>query len=37
MLIWVLVRATYPQRGGEICLHDAECYDYELKVNPNKR
>jgi len=25
-----------PQCGGEICVHDAECYDCGKKINPNK-
>ena len=28
---------TCPECGGEICVHDAECYDCGLKYNPNKR
>ncbi len=28
---------TCPECGGEICLHDTECYDCGLKkINPNK-
>jgi len=23
--------------GGQICIHDEECYDCGLKVNPNKK
>ena len=26
---------TCPECGGEICLHDNECYDCGLKINPN--
>jgi len=26
-----------PECGGEICIHDMECYDCGLKYNPNKR
>ncbi|MFW9827825.1 MAG: DUF3795 domain-containing protein [Candidatus Thorarchaeota archaeon] len=25
-----------PNCGAEICIHDAECYDCGLKINPNK-
>jgi hypothetical protein len=28
---------TCPQCGGEICLHDAECYDCGMKINLNKQ
>ena len=28
---------TCPQCGGEICLHDEECYDCGIKINPNKK
>ena len=27
---------TCPECGGEICIHDAECYDCGNKINPNK-
>jgi len=27
---------TCPECGGEICVHDAECYDCGKKINPNK-
>jgi len=27
---------TCPECGGEICLHDAECFDCGLKINPKK-
>jgi len=27
---------TCPECGGEICVHDAECYDCGMKFNPNK-
>ena len=26
---------TCPKCGGEICVHDAECYDCGNKINPN--
>ena len=26
---------TCPQCGGEICVHDAECFDCGLRINPN--
>jgi hypothetical protein len=26
---------TCPECGGEICIHDMECYDCGLKINPN--
>ena len=26
---------TCPECGGEICVHDAECYDCGNKINPN--
>ncbi len=26
-----------PDCGGEICVHDAECYDCGKKINPNKK
>ena len=26
---------TCPDCGGEICIHDVECYDCGLKYNPN--
>ena len=26
---------TCPECGGEICIHDEECYDCGLKINPN--
>jgi hypothetical protein len=26
---------TCPDCGGEICIHDGECYDCGLKINPN--
>ncbi|MFX1297501.1 MAG: DUF3795 domain-containing protein [Promethearchaeota archaeon] len=26
---------TCPECGGEICVHDAECYDCGYKINPN--
>lgn len=26
-----------PECGGEICVHDAECYDCEYNYNPNLR
>ncbi|MFX1571814.1 MAG: hypothetical protein ACFFB0_03620 [Promethearchaeota archaeon] len=25
-----------PDCGGEICVHDAECYDCGYNINPNK-
>jgi len=28
---------TCPECGGEICVHDAECFDCGRKGNPNKR
>ena len=28
---------TCPECKGEICIHDAECYDCGLKINPNKK
>ena len=28
---------TCPECGGEICVHDAECYDCGMKINPNIR
>lgn len=28
---------TCPECGGEICVHDAECYDCGKKINPNKK
>jgi hypothetical protein len=28
---------TCPECGGEICIHDTECYDCGLKYNPNER
>jgi len=28
---------TCPQCAGEICVHDEECYDCGLKINPNKK
>lgn len=27
---------TCPECGGEICVHDAECYDCGNKINPNE-
>ena len=27
---------TCPKCGGEICIHDEECYDCGIKINPNK-
>ncbi|MFX1357676.1 MAG: DUF3795 domain-containing protein [Promethearchaeota archaeon] len=27
---------TCPNCGGEICIHDTECYDCGIKINPNK-
>lgn len=27
---------TCPECKGEICIHDEECYDCGLKINPNK-
>jgi predicted RNA-binding Zn-ribbon protein involved in translation (DUF1610 family) len=27
---------TCPECGGEICVHDAECYDCGYNYNPNK-
>ncbi len=27
---------TCPECQGEICVHDAECYDCGKKINPNK-
>jgi hypothetical protein len=27
---------TCPKCGGEICVHDAECFDCGYKFNPNK-
>ena len=27
---------TCPECGGEICVHDAECYECGMKINPNK-
>lgn len=26
---------TCPECGGEICVHDTECYDCGLNINPN--
>ena len=26
-----------PECGGEICLHDEECYDCAMRINPNKK
>jgi len=26
-----------PQCGGEICVHDAECFDCGNKINPNRK
>jgi len=28
---------TCPQCNGEICVHDAECYDCGNQINPNKK
>ena len=28
---------TCPECEGEICIHDAECYDCGNKINPNKK
>lgn len=28
---------TCPECGGEICLHDMECYDCGIRINPNKK
>jgi len=28
---------TCPKCEGEICIHDAECYDCGNKINPNKK
>ncbi len=28
---------TCPECGGEICVHDAECFDCGNKINPNKK
>ncbi|MFX0029561.1 MAG: DUF3795 domain-containing protein [Candidatus Hermodarchaeota archaeon] len=28
---------TCPECGGEICIHDTECYDCGLKYNPNRK
>lgn len=28
---------TCPECGGEICVHDEECYDCGYKYNPNKK
>ena len=28
---------TCPQCEGEICVHDEECYDCGLKINPNEK
>jgi hypothetical protein len=28
---------TCRECGGEICLHDAECYDCGYNINPNKK
>lgn len=28
---------TCPKCGGEICVHDAECFDCGNKINPNKK
>ncbi|MFX1326307.1 MAG: DUF3795 domain-containing protein [Promethearchaeota archaeon] len=28
---------TCPECGGEICIHDAECYDCSNKFNPNEK
>jgi hypothetical protein len=25
-----------PECGGEICIHDVECYDCGIKINPNE-
>ncbi|MFX0058188.1 MAG: DUF3795 domain-containing protein [Candidatus Hodarchaeota archaeon] len=27
---------TCPNCGGEICIHDTECYDCGITINPNK-
>ncbi|MHA2391614.1 MAG: DUF3795 domain-containing protein [Promethearchaeota archaeon] len=27
---------TCPECGGEICIHDTECYDCGKKINPNE-
>jgi len=27
---------TCPECGGEICVHDAECYDCGKEINPNE-
>ena len=26
---------TCPECGGEICIHDTECFDCNIKINPN--
>lgn len=28
---------TCPKCGGEICIHDEECYDCGNKINPNRK
>ena len=28
---------TCPHCGGEICVHDEECYDCGMRINPNKK
>ncbi|MFX1479727.1 MAG: DUF3795 domain-containing protein [Promethearchaeota archaeon] len=28
---------TCPECEGEICIHDTECYDCNMIINPNKR
>ncbi|MHA2123019.1 MAG: DUF3795 domain-containing protein, partial [Promethearchaeota archaeon] len=28
---------TCPECGGEICIHDEECFDCGNKINPNKK
>ena len=28
---------TCPDCGGEICIHDEECYDCGININPNKK
>lgn len=28
---------TCPECGGEICVHDSECYDCGNNINPNKK
>ena len=35
---WLLEQEEHyscPECGGEICVHDAECFDCGMKINPN--